>query len=87
MNNNFGIMQGRLLPKFKGQYQSHPIGNWHKEYAIASNLSLKNIEFIFDLNLYHKNPIFSEIELIIKTQKETESKQKYMALFHECTNP
>ena len=76
MNNNFGIMQGRLLPKFKGQYQSHPIGNWHKEYAIASNLSLKNIEFIFDLNLYHKNPIFSEIELIIKTQKETGIKTK-----------
>ena len=32
MNNNFGIMQGRLLPSFKSQYQAHPIGNWQKEF-------------------------------------------------------
>ena len=71
MNKNFGIMQGRLLPKFKGQYQSHPIGYWHKEYEIASKLSLKSLEFIFDLYLYNKNPIFSEIDEIIKIEKNT----------------
>ena len=71
MNNNFGVMQGRLLPKFKDQYQSHPLGYWQKEYDIASKLFLKNIEFIFDLYLYNENPIYSNLEEIINIQKKT----------------
>ena len=71
MNNNFGIMQGRLLPKFKGQYQSHPVGYWDKEYSIASKLGLNNIEFIFDLYLYRNNPIISDIDYSIEIQKNT----------------
>ena len=60
----YGIMQGRLLPKFKGLYQSHPIENWGKEFEIASNLNLESIEFIFDYHLYSFNPIFSAPELV-----------------------
>ena len=69
--NNYGIMQGRLLPKFKGNYQSHPIGYWQKEYQIASKLPLKKVEFIFDLYLYSHNPIFSDLDQVIKVQKHT----------------
>jgi len=53
-----GIMQGRLLPKFKSQYQAHPIGYWQKEFKLAKIHQLKYIEFIFDSYLYDKNPIF-----------------------------
>lgn len=54
-----GIMQGRLLPKFSGRYQAHPLGYWEDEFSIASDLGLKCIEFIFDFNDYQQNPLFS----------------------------
>ena len=64
MNTNFGIMQGRLLPKFKNQYQAHPINNWEKEFDIAEQLNLKSIEFIFDYHLYSFNPLMSDIKYL-----------------------
>lgn len=59
-NISFGIMQGRLLPKYQGRYQAHPVGYWHKEFAIARSLGLSCIEFIIDYDDYHMNPFFSE---------------------------
>lgn len=53
-------MQGRLLPKYKKLYQSHPYFNWEKEFKISKKLKLKHIEFIFDNNLPHLNPIMNE---------------------------
>ena len=73
---NYGIMQGRLLPKFKGLYQSHPIENWNKEFEIASNLNLDSIEFIFDYHLYSFNPIFNEPKLIYDLISRTGVKVK-----------
>ena len=40
MKNKFGIMHGRLWPKYKGRYQAHPVGYWKNEFPIASNLGL-----------------------------------------------
>ncbi len=54
-----GIMQGRLLPKFKSLYQSHPIGTWEQEFSIAKNLNIQNIEFILDAYLYAHNPLLT----------------------------
>ena len=54
-----GIMRGRLLPKFSGRYQAHPLGYWEDEFSIASDLGLECIEFIFDFNDYQQNPLFS----------------------------
>ena len=51
LKNNTGIMQGRLLPKYQGNYQAHPVGNWQQEFKIANQLGLDCIEFIFD---YHE---------------------------------
>ena len=31
MNKRIGIMQGRLLPKYQGRYQAHPLGYWKNE--------------------------------------------------------
>ena len=52
-------MQGRLLPKYLGRYQTHPVGYWKKEFSIAKSFGLNCIEFILDLNDYKKNPLLS----------------------------
>ena len=54
-----GVMQGRLLPKYKGRYQAHPIGYWKDEFEIAASLGLDLIEFILDYNDYEDNPLMS----------------------------
>ena len=55
-----GVMQGRLLPKYKGRYQAHPIGCWQEEFPIARRLGLDCIEFIFDYEECDKNPLIHE---------------------------
>ncbi|NLW91141.1 MAG: sugar phosphate isomerase/epimerase [Syntrophomonadaceae bacterium] len=54
-----GVIQGRLLPKFKGRYQAHPIGYWQDEFLIARDLGLDLIEFILDYNDYQDNPLLT----------------------------
>jgi len=53
-------MQGRLLPKYKGRFQAHPVGYWEKEFPIAGELGLNCIEFIFDYNDFEINPLWSK---------------------------
>ena len=55
-----GVMQGRLLPKYKGRYQAHPVGYWQEEFPIAKQLGLDCIEFIFDYEECDKNPLIHE---------------------------
>lgn len=57
MKNPFGVMQGRLLPKYKGRYQAHPVGYWADEFPLAKSLGLDCIEFILDYNDYELNPL------------------------------
>lgn len=59
MKHKIGVMQGRLVPKYKNQYQSHPVGYWDKEFAVAARLGLELIEFIVDLDGVEKNPLMS----------------------------
>lgn len=54
-----GVMQGRLLPKFAGRYQAHPLGRWQDEFPIASDLGLNLIEFILDHDDFELNPLMS----------------------------
>jgi len=60
MPNKIGVMQGRLLPKYQGRYQAHPIDYWQDEFVIAEKLNLDCIEFIFDFNDAEKNPLLNE---------------------------
>jgi len=60
MNNSIGVMQGRLLPKYKGRYQAHPVKYWQKEFQIAQNIGLECIEFILDYNDYEINPLLNK---------------------------
>jgi len=69
MSNLIGVMQGRLLPKYKGRYQAHPKDTWMDEFEIARNLGLQCIEFIFDYNDVEESPLIKDgglevIELI-----------------------
>ena len=60
MKNKIGVMQGRLLPKYQGRYQAHPIGNWKDEFFIASTIGLDYIEFILDFNDVKMNPLIKD---------------------------
>ncbi|TGM44532.1 sugar phosphate isomerase/epimerase [Leptospira biflexa] len=73
MKNLLGVMQGRLLPKFNGRYQAHPVGYWQDEFPVAQSLGLDCIEFILDYNDFEKNPLTSEfgIKEIKKIVDET----------------
>lgn len=57
---DIGVMQGRLLPKYQGRYQAHPVGYWQDEFPIAKELGLAFIEFILDYNEAEFNPLLSE---------------------------
>ncbi len=54
-----GIMQGRLLPWYKNNYQSHPVNYWESEFYIAKDLGFNSIEFIYDYNESTQNPLTS----------------------------
>ena len=74
MDTKIGVMQGRLLPKYKGRYQAHPLDYWQNEFKIASDLNLYSIEFILDYNDFHKNPLMSlkGLDLIKKNIDENQ---------------
>ncbi len=55
-----GVMQGRLLPKYMGRYQAHPLGYWQEEFVTAKGLGLDFVEFILDYNDFEMNPLMSE---------------------------
>lgn len=55
-----GVMQGRLLPKYQGRYQAHPVGYWENEFDIAKEIGLCCIEFILDFNDAANNPLMTE---------------------------
>ena len=59
MSNPIGVMQGRLMPKYLGRYQAHPIGYWQEEFQKAAELELDCIEFILDYNDADQNPLMT----------------------------
>lgn len=56
-HNPVGVMQGRLLPKYQGRYQAHPVGYWQEEFSRAAAMGLDCIEFILDFNDAEANPL------------------------------
>lgn len=60
IKNPLGVIQGRLLPKYNGRYQAHPVGYWQDEFLIAAALDLDCIEFILDSNDAEQNPLLTE---------------------------
>jgi hexulose-6-phosphate isomerase len=57
---DIGIMQGRLVPRYRGRYQAFPRGYWQAEFDIARELGLGAIEFILDFEAAEDNPLLTE---------------------------
>ena len=76
---SIGVMQGRLLPKYKGKYQAHPKGYWQNEFKIAKSIGISHIQFLFDNETAEENPIIDEkqfdkiLSLELKTKINIES--------------
>ncbi|PJZ70383.1 xylose isomerase [Leptospira perolatii] len=66
-------MQGRLLPKYQGRFQAHPIGYWQEEFYKAAGYDLDCIEFILDYNDFEINPLMSSagLDTILELINET----------------
>jgi L-ribulose-5-phosphate 3-epimerase len=73
MKNKIGVMQGRLLPKYKKKYQAHPVGYWQEEFVIAQKIGLDCVEFILDFDGAEENPLLTKegISQINKVVDET----------------
>lgn len=52
-----GIMQGRLVPPEPGRFQSFPRARWEDEFALATQVPLTYIEWIYDLYGVDVNPL------------------------------
>ena len=70
-----GIMQGRLvLPKGRGiqffpfaelrsshaSAKASAFDEWRQEFKVASEIKLDEIDFIFDLDRYQENPLWTK---------------------------
>ena len=60
MTNQFGIMQGRLLPPQEGKLQCFPRSGWEREFDLAAEVPLDYIEWIFDTHGLEINPLRSK---------------------------
>jgi len=88
-NHKLGIMQGRLLPKYEGRYQAHPVNYWQDEFSIASSHNLDCIEFILDYDLFQKNPLMTVngIESIKKCIDESNVRVKSVCADYFMVKP
>ncbi len=70
---NYGIMQGRLTPTKGRGIQFFPFDNWEREFRLAKDLGLDEIEFIFDFDRYEENPLWTQSgkETLKKIMQET----------------
>ena len=57
-------MEGRLLPKYQGRYQAHPVGYWRDEFPVAASLGVGLIEFIIDQDGISENALMTEEGII-----------------------
>jgi sugar phosphate isomerase/epimerase len=78
MKNKIGVMQGRLLSKYQGRYQAHPVDYWQDEFIIAREIGLDCIEFIFDHNDAEDNPLIKDsgVDEIKRIVEQTEVEVK-----------
>lgn len=53
-------MQGRLLPPTPGKFQCFPREHWSEEFALAREVPLDGIEWIYDLHGIGANPLETE---------------------------
>ena len=59
-NNKLGLIQGRLTPSRGRGIQFFPFDNWENEFAVAKDIGLGHIEWVFDFRSYEDNPLWTE---------------------------
>jgi L-ribulose-5-phosphate 3-epimerase len=79
-----GVMQGRLLPKYMGRYQAHPVGYWQNEFKLAKSYGLNGIEWILDWNDWERNPLLSETGLHEVLQHMKTYNQNVRSICADC---
>jgi len=52
-----GIMQGRLSAPSRGRIQSFPVDTWRKEFDLARQAGIACIEWIYETETDHGNPL------------------------------
>lgn len=57
---HYGIMQGRLTKSAGRGIQFFPFEYWEREFEIAAELGLDEIEWIFDYERYEENPLWTK---------------------------
>jgi L-ribulose-5-phosphate 3-epimerase len=62
-----GIMQGRLVPPEPGRFQAFPRDRWTDELALAPQVPLSYIEWIYDLYGADVNPLTNDPALLRST--------------------
>jgi hexulose-6-phosphate isomerase len=60
MKHRIGIMQGRLSPRPIGKLQAFPHHAWQREFSLAARIGFDAIEWIFEADRSHENPILSQ---------------------------
>ena len=70
-----GFMQGRLLPKYNGQFQCHP-KDWLEEFRLANSNQYHYIEWIIDKQSKDFNPLLNDQGrlMILKASNEYQIK-------------
>ncbi|OHA42069.1 MAG: hypothetical protein A3H68_03110 [Candidatus Taylorbacteria bacterium RIFCSPLOWO2_02_FULL_46_40] len=58
--NQIGIVQGRLTASHGRGIQFFPFDNWQNEFFVAAELGLSDIDFIFDLDRFEDNPLWTK---------------------------
>ena len=66
-----GIMQGRLSAPYQNKIQHFPHKFWLSEFYKAKDLNLKSIQWVYECENYHKNPLYFDPNLIKKTASST----------------
>jgi len=62
MNNThpIGIMQGRLVPSRGRGTQFFPFEEWRGEFYSAAKVGIDEVDFIFDMDRYEENPLWTQ---------------------------
>lgn len=57
--NNYGVMQGRLIPDENGRIQSFPKKGWRSEFPLLKSLGISYLEWTIDKEDLWKNPLLT----------------------------
>jgi hexulose-6-phosphate isomerase len=64
-------MQGRLSPPYDNRTQHFPHKTWQNEFYNAKELNLNSIQWVYEFENFHLNPLYQDTDLIKKISSST----------------